>query len=175
MNTIRRGFLAVAAIASALVLVLVSAAFVFLLNTPSLVHAAPQEAQAAPSSQETEHAATPCAGLPPGHHSLLERMTAAFELTCDQELKIEPLLHIEESVSKPLLRFEAFSPDEKQEMMLKIKIAARRQVRNLLTPDPAEENGCRHRGPFKWRQRVEGAGQGQGRLERRRGQEERLL
>src|ERR1035438_10113029 len=35
-----------------------------------------------------------CPGLPPGKHSLLERMTAQFGLTCDQELKIEPLLHL---------------------------------------------------------------------------------
>src|SRR5258708_17468633 len=35
--------------------------------------------------------AVPCPGLPPGKHSLLERMTAEFGLTCEQELKIEPL------------------------------------------------------------------------------------
>ena len=62
-------------------------------------------------------------------------MTVAFSLTCDQEQKIEPLLHSEESVSKPLLRFAAFSPEEKDTMMLKIKLAARRQIRPLLTPE----------------------------------------
>src|SRR5437762_9496821 len=77
----------------------------------------------------------PCAGLPPGKHSLLERFTAEFGLTCEQQLKVEPLLHAEESVSKPLLAFAAFTPEEQQAVMLKIKLAARRQVRGLLTPD----------------------------------------
>lgn len=79
--------------------------------------------------------ATPCAGLPPGKHSLLERFTADFGLTCEQQLKVEPLLHEEESVSKPLLAFAAFTPEEQQAVMLKIKLAARRQVRTLLTPE----------------------------------------
>jgi len=62
-------------------------------------------------------------------------MTATFELTCEQELKIERLLHNEESVSEPLLQFAAFSPEEKKSVMLKIKVAARRQIRPLLTPE----------------------------------------
>ena len=49
-----------------------------------------------------------CEGIPPGRHAQLERMTAAMKLTCDQQLKIEPLLHDEESVTKPLLRFASF-------------------------------------------------------------------
>jgi hypothetical protein len=76
-----------------------------------------------------------CPGLPPGKHSLLERMTAQFGLTCEQELKIEPLLHDEESVTKPLLKFPSFSAEEQQAFMLKIKLAARRQIQPLLTPD----------------------------------------
>jgi hypothetical protein len=80
-------------------------------------------------------AATPCAGLPGGKHALLERFTAEFDLTCEQQLKVEPLLHAEESVSKPLLAFAALTPEEQQAVMLKIKLAARRQVRGLLTPD----------------------------------------
>ena len=79
--------------------------------------------------------ATPCAGLPPGKHSLLERMTAEFGLTCEQQLKVEPLLHDEESVTKPLLKFSSISPEERQEIMLTIKLAARRQVRTLLTAE----------------------------------------
>ena len=80
--------------------------------------------------------ATPaCPGLPPGKHSLLERMTAQFGLTCDQELKIEPLLHDEESVTKPLLKFTSLTPGQQQEAMLTIKLAARRQVRQYLTPE----------------------------------------
>src|SRR5260370_5955722 len=77
----------------------------------------------------------PCPGLPPGKHSLLERMTAEFGLTCEQELKIEPLLHDEESVTKPLLKFSSLSTEERQEIMLTIKLAARRQVRTVLTAE----------------------------------------
>jgi hypothetical protein len=73
------------------------------------------------------------AQLPPGRHALLERMTKQFGLTYDQELKIEPLLHDEESVSKPILRLTALSPDEKASLMLKVKLAARRQIKSLLT------------------------------------------
>jgi len=76
-----------------------------------------------------------CAGLPPGKHSLLERMTAQFGLTCEQELKIEPLLHNEESVTKPLLKFSSFSREQQQEVMLTIKLAARRQIRQYLTAE----------------------------------------
>jgi len=79
--------------------------------------------------------AQPCAGLPPGKHSLLERMTAEFGLTCEQQLKIEPLLHDEESVTKPLLKFTSLSSEERGEIMLTIKLAARRQVRTVLTAD----------------------------------------
>src|SRR5436190_7257468 len=79
--------------------------------------------------------ATPCAGLPPGKHSLLERFTAEFGLTCEQQLKVEPLLHAEESVSKPLLAFASFTPEERRDVMQQIKLAARRQVRTLLTPE----------------------------------------
>jgi hypothetical protein len=92
--------------------------------------AIPGLAQTAPTS-----AATPCAGLPSGKHSLLERFTTEFGLTCEQQLKVEPLLHAEESVSKPLLAFTAFTPEEQRGVMLKIKLAARRQVRTLLTAD----------------------------------------
>lgn len=70
-----------------------------------------------------------------GKHALLEKMTADFGLTCKQEDIIEPLLHDEESVTKPLLAFEAFSPEERQTVMLKIKLAARAQVRPYLTLD----------------------------------------
>jgi hypothetical protein len=79
--------------------------------------------------------AQPCAGLPPGKHALLERLTAQLTLTCEQQLKIEPLLHDEESVTKPLLKFTSLSADDQQGIMTTIKLAARRQVRTLLTPD----------------------------------------
>jgi len=70
-----------------------------------------------------------------GKHMLLEKMTAAFNLTCKQEDVIEPMLHDEESVTKPLLAFSAFTPDERQGVMIKIKLAARVQIRPYLTPD----------------------------------------
>jgi hypothetical protein len=73
--------------------------------------------------------------LPPGNHRLLETMTKSFGLTYDQELEIEPLLHDEESVSKPVLGFAPFTYDEKQQMLLIVKHAARRQIRPLLTPE----------------------------------------
>jgi hypothetical protein len=76
-----------------------------------------------------------CDGLPPGKHANLERMTAGMNLTCEQQLRIEPLLHDEESVSKPLLRFSSFSAEERSEFMNKVKIAARRQIRNELKAD----------------------------------------
>src|SRR6201996_455961 len=75
-----------------------------------------------------------------GKHLLLEKMTADFNLTCAQKDKIEPLLHDEESVSKPLLAFDAFTPEEKQAMMLKVKLAARAQIRPLLTPDQQKKS-----------------------------------
>jgi hypothetical protein len=89
-------------------------------------------AQDAPATAPV--APTPAQCGIPGHHALLERMSAAFELACDQELKLEPLLHDEESVSKPLLRFQAFTPEEKKAVMLQVKLAARRQIRPLLAP-----------------------------------------
>jgi hypothetical protein len=103
-----------------------------------LLSAAPQTNATAQESKPAESAATAapkCDGLPPGKHALLERMTAAFGLTCEQQLKVEPLLHDEESVSKPLLSFTAFSPEEKKAMMLTIKVAARKQIKPLLTAD----------------------------------------
>ena len=102
----------------------------------ALMLSAPALAQdSAEISQASAKAAPACAGLPGGKHVQLERMTDLFGLTCEQELKIEPLLHNEESVSKPLLRFDAFSPEEKQAVMLKIKLAARRQIRTVLAAD----------------------------------------
>jgi hypothetical protein len=104
--------------------------------------AAGQQVAQQAAQQVVQQAAAPCEGLPPGKHSLLERMTAEFGLTCEQELKIEPLLHDEESVTKPLLKFTSLSPEEKQEIMLTIKLAARRQVRTVLTPE--QQKGMDH-------------------------------
>ena len=81
-----------------------------------------------------EAPAAKCEGLPPGKHVQLERMTEAMKLTCPQQLKIEVLLHAEESVTRPLLRFTSFSVEQRTEVMTKIKIAARRQIKTELTP-----------------------------------------
>jgi hypothetical protein len=75
-----------------------------------------------------------------GHHALLEKMTDAFGLTCKQEQVIEPMLHDEESVTKPLLSYAAFTPEERRGMMLKIKLAARTQIRPFLTPDQQKKS-----------------------------------
>jgi hypothetical protein len=87
------------------------------------------------SAAYAQQAAPPCAGLPPGRHALLERLTAQLNLTCEQQLKIEPMLHDEESVTKPLLKFTSLSPEEEQGIMTTIKLAARRQTRAVLTPE----------------------------------------
>lgn len=71
-------------------------------------YAAPLAAQD-PAAPTTSTPPTPAQCGIPGHHALLERMTEAFVLNCAQEQKLEPLLHDEESVSKPLLRFAAFT------------------------------------------------------------------
>ena len=98
-----------------------------------------QDAPAAPAA-DTPHASSPSCPEIVGKHLLLEKMTADYGLTCAQEDKIEPLLHDEESVSKPLLAYTAFTPDEKLQMMLKVKLAARVQVRPYLTPDQQKKS-----------------------------------
>jgi hypothetical protein len=100
-----------------------------LAQTPA---AAPAAAVTTPPSQRIENPNCPEIV---GHHALLEKMTESFGLTCKQEQIIEPMLHDEESVTKPLLAFTAFTPDERQAVMLKIKLAARVQIRPYLTPD----------------------------------------
>ena len=98
-----------------------------------------QEPAATPSSPAPAATApTPAECGISGHHALLERMSEAFVLTCPQEQKLEPLLHDEESVSKPLLGFAAFTPEEKKDVMTQVKVAARKQIRPLLTPEQQE-------------------------------------
>src|SRR5215813_9302345 len=132
MTVSRYGFLKTTAIAVVGGLTPGWGALANLTGASSTALSAAQAARTATSQQAAQQAA-PCAGLPPGKHALLEKMTAVLGLTCEQQLKIEPLLHNEESVSKPLLRFPSFSRDERQAVMLKIKLAARRQIRPLLT------------------------------------------
>ena len=107
-------------------------AFAGIVLSTSLLAQAPVATAPTPTSQKIENPNCPEIV---GHHALLEKMTDAFGLTCKQEDIIEPLLHDEESVTKPLLAFTAFTPEERQGVMLKIKLAARVQIRPYLTPD----------------------------------------
>jgi len=75
-----------------------------------------------------------------GNHALLEKMAGDYGLSCPQEDRIGPILHDEESVSKPLLAFAAFTQDEKGALMLKVKLAARVQIRPVLTPDQQKKS-----------------------------------
>jgi uncharacterized protein YoaH (UPF0181 family) len=99
----------------------------------STMNAQDKAAEKAEPKADAAAAETHCG--PAGNHALLERMTAAFGLSCEQKFQIEPYLHDEESVSKPLLAFGAFTPEEKKDFMLKIKLAARNQIKPMLTPE----------------------------------------
>jgi hypothetical protein len=103
----------------------------------SLLAQTPAEATpaASPATSTSQRIGNPNCPEIVGKHMLLEKMTDAFGLTCKQEDIIEPLLHDEESVTKPLLAFQAFTPEERQAVMLKIKLAARMQIRPYLTPE----------------------------------------
>lgn len=72
--------------------------------------------------------------MPPGHHKLLDRWTKAWGLSDEQRLWIEPQLHAEESVTKPILSYKALSREDRKRILDIIKVAARNQVRILLTP-----------------------------------------
>jgi hypothetical protein len=115
----------------------VFASLCLLVLTAASVSARPATAQdnAAAAPQAASTSPTPASCGLTGHHALLERMAAAFSLTCEQILKIEPLLHEEESVSKPLEAFGAFSPDEKKAVMQELKVDARKRILLELTPD----------------------------------------
>ena len=110
-------------------------AFAGLVMSGPLFAQAPAATPAAPGTPASQKIENPNCPEIVGHHALLEKMTDAFGLTCKQEDIIEPLLHDEESVTKPLLAFTAFTPDERQAVMLEIKLAARVQIRPFLTPD----------------------------------------
>lgn len=117
--------------------VMAVAAMAGVLVSPALLRA--QEARSGDAAP-APHISNPACPEIVGKHLLLEKMTAAFDLTCEQEIKIEPLLHDEESVSKPLLAYAAFTQEEKTAMMLKVKLAARAQIRPLLTPEQQKKS-----------------------------------
>lgn len=117
---------------------------VCLLSTSSVLHADDQTpAPATPSTEAWTPPANPSAYgllppdpvLPGGHHKLLERWTKMFSLSPEQQLWIEPQLHAEEALTKPVLGYKALSTDERSQILLIIKLAARRQISVLLTPE----------------------------------------
>ena len=61
-------------------------------------------------------------------------MTGDLRLTCDQQAKLAPLLHQEESLFRSLRAFAAFTPEQKQAMLLKVDVAVHTQVRPMLDP-----------------------------------------
>jgi hypothetical protein len=118
------------------ILLALGAAFAMpLIATPNLRADEPAAPPAPAATTAPAPAPEKLKTLPPGKHNLLENMTRHFGLTYDQELEIEPLLHDEESVTKPILGFAAFTPAEQKAMLLTIKLAARRQIRPLLTAE----------------------------------------
>jgi hypothetical protein len=70
-----------------------------------------------------------------GAHPLLEKLTLELRLSCQQEVRILPLMHDEEAVSKPLLVYAALTPEERAGMLLQVELAARSKVRPFLLPE----------------------------------------
>ena len=75
-----------------------------------------------------------------GQHPLLENLTRELRLTCQQEVRILPLMHDEEAVSKPLLDYAALTPEERQALLLKVDLAARARVRPFLLPEQQKKS-----------------------------------
>jgi hypothetical protein len=107
---------------------------------------APPAAGSAPAAASafvppTPEAAAAAGLLPPDKamdgkkHALLDRWTKAWGLTEEQRLWIEPQLHAEEGLSKPVLNYKALNQDERRQILQIMKLAARRQIRTLLTPE----------------------------------------
>ena len=115
-------------------------------SAPALRADEPAGAPSAPAASNgfappTPEAAAAAGLLPPDvkmdgkKHSLLNRWTKAMGLSEEQRLWIEPQLHAEEGLSKPVLAYKALTDDERQQILLIMKLAARRQVMVLLTPE----------------------------------------
>jgi hypothetical protein len=75
-----------------------------------------------------------------GPHPLLEKLTLELRLTCQQEVRILPLMHDEEAVIRLLLVYASFTPEERQAMLLKVELAARTQVRPFLLPEQQKKS-----------------------------------
>jgi hypothetical protein len=105
-------------------------------------------------SDDSDDSGVPVCPQIVGQHPLLEDLTRELRLTCQQEVRILPLMHDEEAVSKPLLVYAAFTPEERQGILLKVELAARTQVRPFLLPEQqrksdAEEANAAGRAPKK--------------------------
>jgi hypothetical protein len=75
-----------------------------------------------------------------GPHPLLEKLTLELRLTCQQEARVLPLMHDEEAAIKPLLAYAAFTPEERQAMLLKVELATRAQARPFLLPEQQKKS-----------------------------------
>jgi len=75
-----------------------------------------------------------------GQHPLLEKLTMQLHLSCQQEVRILPLMHDEEAVAKPVLAYAAFSPEERQAMVQQLELAARMKVPPFLLPEQQTKN-----------------------------------
>jgi hypothetical protein len=75
-----------------------------------------------------------------GSHPLLEKLTLELHLTCQQEVRLLPLMHDEEAAIRPLLVYAAFTPEERQAMLLQVELAARAQVRPFLLPEQQKKS-----------------------------------
>jgi hypothetical protein len=75
-----------------------------------------------------------------GQHPLLEKLTMQLRLSCQQEVRILPLMHDEEAVARPLVVYGAFTPEERQAMVQQLELAARTKVRPFLLPEQQTKN-----------------------------------
>jgi hypothetical protein len=75
-----------------------------------------------------------------GQHPLLEKLTMQLHLSCQQEVRILPLMHDEEAVAKPLVVYGAFTPEERHAMVQQLELAARMKVRPFLLPEQQTKN-----------------------------------
>jgi hypothetical protein len=91
-------------------------------------------------SDDTDDTGVPVCPQIVGQHPLLENLTRELHLTCQQEVRILPLMHDEEAVSKPLLAYAAFTPEERQALLLNVELAARTKVRPFLLPEQQKKS-----------------------------------
>jgi Spy/CpxP family protein refolding chaperone len=91
-----------------------------------------------PATTTNTPASTPApdtTATPHQRHRILERWIKELGLTEDQQTQIEPLLNDEAAAIKPILAYKALTSAERKAMVVQIKLAARRQIRPLLSPE----------------------------------------